>query len=189
MINVENAKKIFGYTNEHELIWLADMASKRKRIAEIGSFMGRSTRALADSTSGVIYAVDTWNGTPEDGHMKLLEGKPEDYLINEFRKNIGEDLLKGPEYKVRPLRMPSVEAADYLGRGCYKLQFDMIFIDAAHDYENVKADIKAWRPLLAPGGLFCGHDCEPGRGGVVKAVTEMVPNYKRIGIGTIWMET
>lgn len=185
-MNVTNALNIHGFTNERELVWLAQQASTRKRIVEIGAWKGRSTRAMADNTEGTVYAVDTWKGTPEDPHFKELIGKPDDYLIDLFGKGIGEEHLAGPRHHVRPLQMPSVEAANYLGVGCYNLKFDMIFIDAAHDYENVKADILAWKPLLAEGGLLCGHDYEPGRGGVIRAVNETVPTAHRIGIGTIW---
>jgi hypothetical protein len=136
---------------------------------------------------GVIYAVDTWRGTKEDGHYKQLQGKPEDWLLNEFQKNIGEALFAGPAHIVRALQLPSIEAAKYLGTECYKLSFDMIFIDAAHDYDNVKADILAWRPLLAPGGLLCGHDFDAGRAGVVRAVRELIHNPRRAP-GSIWYQ-
>jgi predicted O-methyltransferase YrrM len=148
--------------------------------------------------------VDTWNGTPEDPHFKELVGKPEDWLFNQFAANIGDDLLhrlvrvepsnelyEGATtkevYTVRPLREPSLAAARYLGGGCYNIKFDMIFIDAAHDYQAVKDDILAWLPLLAPGGLFCGHDFFPGRGGVIQAVTECFPKARKAGAGTIWV--
>jgi predicted O-methyltransferase YrrM len=198
-VNIENALKIQGFTNENELRWLAEQASTRKTVVEIGAWKGRSTRAMADNLpeGGVIYAVDTWNGTPEDPHFKELVGKPEDWLFNQFAANIGEDLLHREKvengvrtavtYTVRPLREPSLTAARYLGGGCYDIKFDMIFIDAAHDYKAVKDDILAWLPLLAPGGLFCGHDFFPGRGGVIQAVTECFPKARKAGAGTIWV--
>lgn len=198
-VNISNALKIQGFTNENELNWLAEQASTRKTVVEIGAWKGRSTRAMADNLpeGGVIYAVDTWNGTPEDPHFKELQGKPEDWLFNQFRDNIGEDLLRrdvkkddvvvNQIYTVRPYRGTSLEAADYLGNGCYNLRFGLIFIDAAHDYKAVKDDIDAWLPLLAPGGLFCGHDFFPGRGGVIQAVTECFPKARKAGAGTIWV--
>lgn len=187
-MNLTNALKIQGFTNEHELEWLARQGSTRQRIVEIGAWKGRSTRAIADNTSGTVWAVDTWNGTLEDPHFKELQGKPEDWLATEFLKNIGTTLLHASIERgnVVPVRMPSLNAASHLGVSL-DLTFDMIFIDADHSYEAVRDDILAWRPLLAEGGLFCGHDYIAGRGGVLRAVDEVVPGVKRAGVGTIWV--
>ena len=161
MINLTNALKIHGWTSEAELTWLAEQASKRMRILEIGSWRGRSTRAMADNTQGIVYAVDTWNGTPEDGHMKMLEGKPEDWLFGEFKKNMagtknvnavrGESakILSGDYSGDRYEEWYSADAtwlvSDFLP---FVGKFDMVFIDGDHSYEAVRADILAVRPLL-----------------------------------------
>lgn len=179
-ISIYNALQIPGWTNEAELLWLAEQAAKHSRILEVGSWKGRSTRAMADNLSpnARLTAVDTWNGTAEDGHYAELAGKPADWLYYQFMANAGYLL------NVYPSRGPSVFTATY-----YAIRdrtFDMIFIDAAHDYENVKADILAWRRLLEPGGLFCGHDYDAGRPGVVKAVCELIPE-RYAGPGSIWV--
>lgn len=36
--------------------------------------------------------------------------------------------------------------------------YDYIYIDAAHDYKNVWADINAWYPKLRVDGVMAGHD-------------------------------
>jgi len=54
---------------------------------------------------------------------------------------------------------------------------DFVFIDAGHDYEDVKLDIESWLPKIKKGGIMAGHDYNPyslegGYPGVWKAVNE-----------------
>ena len=175
---------------EPELAWLAEQASTRKKIAEIGSWKGRSTRALVDNQpfGGVLYAIDTWGGTPSPTateaevalYKRELDGKPSAWLFNQFTDN-----LAGMSVTAVPLR--SLDAAHWLAFH----RFDMIFLDAAHDYESVKSDILAWRPLLVDGGLLCGHDYHDYKGrfpGVDRAVNELISNVHALGVGSIWWE-
>lgn len=177
-INISKALAVPGMgLPEVELRFLAEQAGKHYAIAEIGSWMGRSTRALADNTPGTVVAVDTWAGTPGDAHMQTLAGKPADWVFGEFMRNTA-DLAN-----LTACHMHSLDAAVYFA----DRRFDIIFIDADHSYEAVKADILAWRELLAPGGLLCGHDFGPGqKPGVNQAVGELYPNAY-IGAGSIWV--
>lgn len=161
--------------SEVELDWLREKAKTRMVVVEVGCWMGITTRELATVTPGKVYAVDTWAGSEE--HKELLLNKDTDWLFRCFQGNVnGLD-------NVRPVRRSSVVAAsDFYAMGICP---DMVFIDAAHDYENVKADILAWREVLAEGGLLCGHDFDQGRDGVVQAVRELIPNPK-LGAGSIW---
>jgi len=179
MINITRAQSIPGWMDDPDLVWLAEQAGAHERILEVGSWMGRSTRALADHTSGSVTAVDTWKGSEEEEHVRTLEGKSEEWLQKEFFKN-----MSGlPASRIGAFRGSSLEAAKYYKHmGCV---FDMIFVDAAHDYENVKADLLAWGPLVSKGGLFCGHDYSPNWPEVVRAVDEQFPNVKK-SPGFIW---
>lgn len=160
-MNLERALAIPGWFNLPEMEWLADQASRHTRIVEVGCWMGRSTRAMADNTSGFIYAVDTWNGSEE--HQGDFVGKHPDWVYAEFLRNT-LDLLN-----VRPIRQTSQEASHMLAG----ILPDMVFIDAAHDYDSVRADILAWKPLVLHGGLLCGHD--HGHPPVARAVEELLP--------------
>jgi beta-1,4-mannosyl-glycoprotein beta-1,4-N-acetylglucosaminyltransferase len=184
-VNIERALNLSGNDpgahRRGELEWLARKASVRKCIVEIGSWRGHSTIAMAENTGGIVYSVDPWTSTPEmspDPFYPLIQKEPE-WLMEDFRRNVGPALL---EKTVRPMRMKSLDAAAVFSR--QGIKFDMIFIDAAHDYDSVRDDILAWRPLLAANGLLCGHDM--GFEGVARALSELVPEARSVGAGSIW---
>jgi predicted O-methyltransferase YrrM len=188
-MNLEKALNIQGFTSQAELEWLAKQAANRKIIVEVGSWKGRSTRAMSDNSSATIFAVDTWEGSDEERHKEELRGKPKDWLLRQFEENLKDKMIFGlnpdkPEPGIFLMVGESVGAAESMKH--FPFRPDMIFIDAAHDFESVKADLKAWMPLLAEGGLLCGHDYDAGRPGVVKAVRELVPNVQMAEAGSIW---
>jgi hypothetical protein len=171
--NIGKAAQIDGWMSIPELSWLAAQAMQHRSIFEIGSWKGRSTRALADNTSGRVHAVDTWNGSAEHQGMAELQ---DDALFDEFKANTA-DLKNVVITRCESLR----EARNVTQLGPLP---DMVFIDGSHDYENVKADIQAWKPLLTKDGLLCGHDYSwPG---VKQAVDELLPEAKVAPGTTIW---
>jgi len=176
-VSIDNALKTEGWMDAPDLTFLAEQAKTRVGIVEVGSWMGRSTRALADNTIGVVNCVDTWAGSGLE-HDPWLKGKHPEWLFEQFSKN-----TRGCN-NLTIHRMTSLAAAQRLKE--MGKTFDMIFIDASHDYENVKADILAWKPLLQPGGMFCGHDYQDCWPEVIKAVHELLTDVKVVSGGSIW---
>src|SRR5262249_33639595 len=128
-MNIERAMTIDGWMEKHDLEWLAEKASQHQTIAEVGCWMGRSTRALADNTPGKVWAVDHWKGSEEhQGSFKDNADNP-DWCFNLFKQNL-HDLIGT---KVVPLRNSSVNVAYAFSSIGMKL--DMVFIDASHDYD------------------------------------------------------
>ena len=78
MIDISRALAVDGWMTELELTYLAETASKSTLIVEVGSWMGRSTCALAATTKGLLFAVDTWKGSEE--HASMLAPYPENWL-------------------------------------------------------------------------------------------------------------
>jgi hypothetical protein len=68
--------------------------------------------------------------------------------------------------KVEVVRSRSVEAS----REFADRSLDFVYIDGAHDYKNVIADLRAWWPKVGDRGVFAGHDCDIE--GVRKALAE-----------------
>ncbi len=178
-MKIERASEILGWMSLEELRWLAERASKSTRILEVGSFLGRSTRALADNAAGRVYAIDTWRNADAHPFMRVPRIRlEEDWAWQGFLRNV-KDLIPS---KIEVRRRNSLAAAkEFSDEG---KRFDLIFIDGAHDYESVKADIEAWSLLLAEGGLLCGHDFCGKHPGVLAAVRELVPTRKIVD--TIW---
>lgn len=185
MSDIDTASMIPGWSTCPELNWLGDRAIRSNLIAEVGSWRGRTTRALADNTSGTVVAVDTWDDRAIGDYDWWREKespdmyRQKDWLWREFERAMGEMFSK----KVLPMRMTSVEAARLLALNM--MRFDMIFIDAGHEYEDVFSDIVAWKPLLREGGIFCGHDYgHPKYPGVARAVNQLVGSVATLD--SIW---
>jgi len=166
-MNISHAISVQGWMSPVELNFLAETAAKSKRIVEIGSYKGRSACAMAPNTEGTIWCVDIWSECGTDG-----------WFYDVFRSHTAR------YSNVIPVNRSSIWAArEFAESG---MTFDFIFIDAAHDRFNVRQDIAAWRPLLAPGGVFAGHDYAFKDWPDVKTIVdEMVPKHRIID--TIWV--
>lgn len=138
-------------------------------IIEVGTWKGASAFDMISACDKKckVYCVDTWLGSTEhyDGIQRDEDGYPN--IFKDFWQNV-----KNYKYEniITPITLPSVDAAEILkSKG---VQADVIFIDAAHDYKNTKADLDAYWPLLKSGGLFFGDDFNPGWCGVIGAVQQ-----------------
>lgn len=140
-------------------------------FVEIGSWKGKSSAYMAVEIANSqkyidFFCVDTWKGSEE--HTDSQKNK----LFEKFLVNIDPVA----EY-IKPLRMTSLQAAN-----TFKDEsVDFCFIDAAHDYENVRNDILAWLPKVKHGGTIGGHDYHANGQywpGVAKAVHECIPRDK-----------
>lgn len=175
--SLAKAEAITGWIEPGELQWLAERAMSAPLICEVGSWQGRSTMALAEHCHGTVYAVDTWKGSPE--HQDQFVNNPPDWCYDEFCKNLAEYIKSN---RVIPIRADSRYAAKVI---MWSLYFDMVFLDAAHEYEEISADFDAWLPRVRSGGIICGHDAgfEP----VTRALNERLPQgWSQRNVHGIW---
>jgi hypothetical protein len=169
------------WPNEHELQWLAEQATTHHRIVEVGSFLGRSTIAMASHTPGLVYAIDDWYG-PRD-----LDG-----ISDEERLTLFDEFLRNTEgLPVRVIRCDHADSAKFPVewlRGSDSDKPDMIFIDGSHLYDDVCRDIELWKARLRPDGLLCGHDREIVD--VRMALDDKLPDWKPApGHSSLWYWT
>ena len=160
--------------------WMTEQGRTHRTIVEIGSEWGDSTRAIATENSGIVYAVDLWaDDMSWDNTGRYSRGG----MVIGHRLERFKNYVQG--CNIEPMQMTSLEAAAiFAAKG---VKFDMVFIDASHDYASVKEDILAWRPLLVEGGLLSGHDYTSWAG-VKKAVDELVPEFT-LPAASIWATT
>ena len=166
----------FTYPNLYSFI--PQYFEEDAKFVEVGVWKGRSISYLAVEVINVnknqkIYAVDTWAGSEEHIDPSNLNYNPElaqnpDWLYNLYLQNIEpvKDIITS-------IRKPSLEAVNNFE----DKSLDFVFIDAAHDYENVKADILAWLPKQKKTGILAGHDYYPGDP-VQIAVDEIFSSFK-----------
>lgn len=173
-----------GWMGKTSRKWLIARAMQYERIIEVGAWLGRSTLVMAKATSGTVWSVDTWQGTPGDPgqHTKLYAETIERLdPYRTFCRNLRPEIKVG---KVIPVRMDSVDGAAHLMEKHGPRSFDFVFIDADHTYNGCAGDIEAYLPLMKRGGTMAGHDFHwPG---VAQAVTEEFGDTVTLGPSSIW---
>lgn len=147
---VEEVTQIDGWLCNMQIPLMWDIASRIKgNFVEVGAWKGRTSVTLllgAHPENFHLDVVDIFTGSSE--HQETLKGGS---TRDEFEFNLRK---YGLENRVSILQKPSVEASkEYTNNS-----IDGIFIDAAHDFENVKNDILAWYPKLKSGAPMLFHD-------------------------------
>lgn len=134
------------------------------RGAEIGVADGRYSEVLLKSNPNLtLYAIDPWKSY--GGNWRSDE-----YQEKAFEK--AKERLKG--LNVKFMRMTSLEASLKFDDN----SLDFVFIDGAHDFDNVMLDIILWSRKVKKGGIVSGHDYYVFNGGVIPAVNAYIEAHK-----------
>jgi predicted O-methyltransferase YrrM len=149
------------------------LSADTKIIVELGSFLGKSTRFMAEcAPNAQIYAVDLWSNefiltehgdhyNSSDLNMKVLTRIP---LYETFLANFWD-----VKDRLTPVRMTTEEGLDYLKNVLKIPDPDVIYVDADHHYDGAMRDIRKSLELF-PNALLVGDDFDYE--GVRKAVEE-----------------
>lgn len=176
-----------GWGSNNEILVRAIELLRPARICEVGSWKGQSAIQMARAAKALglnteIVCVDTWLGSPEHwltdpewyASLRIVNGMPQIYYT--FLANI---VRAGLTEMITPLPMTSENAAEILSR--LGIRFDLVYIDAAHEYAAAKRDIAAYYNLLADDGLLIGDDYISWPG-VTRAADEFAAEH---GVHTI----
>jgi len=117
---------------------------------EVGVLKGDFSNHILNGWHGEkLYSIDAWRHI--DGFIDVTNGGP-DMHIQTFTKSFENLYVHGDRSVI--IRELSVAASKLFQDD----SLDFVFLDAAHDYENIKKDLEAWYPKIKKGGIFCGHD-------------------------------
>lgn len=139
---VENVNSVVGL---HSMI----MAHYKPdfEMVEVGSFEGTSTLMFSLFVKRV-YSVDCFDyKVPETGRIPEM-----DKLFIRAEKTFDRKTKGVPN--IIKVRKTSEEASKDFADG----SLDAVYIDAEHDEDSVRKDIKLWRPKVKKGGVLSGHD-------------------------------
>jgi predicted O-methyltransferase YrrM len=181
----------FGGENADILGRLIDSINP-KYILEIGSWTGAgSTKFMLDRAPNThMVCIDHWSKNFEDFVQKdfgieqvkeiggIISVLWETFLVNTWEHR----------HHMTPIRAKTVEGLQIIKD--LNIPFDLIYIDAHHDYESVLHDIRVsvenW-----PNATICGDDYNWPDGGVANAVNEYAEtnNLNVNGSGDCWYYT
>jgi len=143
------------------------IAERPREVLEIGTFMGHTTRAMAENLeTATIHTVDL----PPDFSTQTTPAGPlpkDDFHLISRR-------IVGREFKGQPCEQRIVQhfgdTAEMDFKQCGQPEF--FFIDGSHTYEYCKSDSEKCLVLRPKGGTFLWHDCDVTHPGVVQFVAE-----------------
>jgi len=135
---------------------------KIDKAVEIGQRVGNNAEIMLKETDiKELYLVDPYLPYIDDSKEQALHISQE--LQNRFKKGMLHKLCHYGD-RIRVLNITSKQAASVLPN-----DFDYVYIDGDHHYENALADINTWYPKTK---ILGGHDFKNSFPGVVKAVVE-----------------
>lgn len=113
-------------------------------VLEVGSWAGKSAITMVEAGAQSVHCVDHWMGTESDEGTKQYDGSRGN-PFDVFKRNVAG----------KPITY-TVGASPFIARKFEDGSFHIVYIDADHTKEAVKADILAWAPKAKY--WVAGHD-------------------------------
>ena len=143
------------------------VAEQPAEVLEIGTFMGHTTRHMAESLEGAtIHTVDLPEEYTPDASNDVALPKDDFHLIG--------SRVVGREFKSLPIgrrirqHFGDTATWDFSEAG----HPTFFFIDGSHTYEYAKHDSEQCYAVCGGRGVFLWHDCDEPHPGVQRLVSE-----------------
>jgi Methyltransferase domain len=149
---------------------------KAGAVVEVGVWEGDFSQRLLDSLRPrMLHLVDPWQFVPEQERAWYggARAKSQEDMDRIYEGVIARFTLEIADGQVVVCRETSVSAAERMA----SRKFEVVYIDGDHTYDAVRADLRAWAPLVAEDGVLAGDDYGYvgwWDGGVHRAVDEFV---------------
>ncbi len=165
-----------GLTSVAELHYLERLVKPvppSSNLCEVGAFLGRTAYVLAATRPDCrVFVVDPFDADmpnwlrPEnkiDGDRNRYRGQSQFDTFKTFLHDCN-NIAVCFEYSPPKRSFPAM---------------DLIFIDAAHNYDSIKADLDYWRWCAVDPTALCGHDYCEEFNDVRMAVNEFAASIKK----------
>lgn len=136
--------------------------TKCQQVVELGSHRGVSTEVFLLNCRKVI-AVDNWLNAEQ--HFQAFLERCKDY----------------PNLSI--MRTYTIHAASFVD----DKSLDLVYIDAGHEYKEVKEEILVWERKIRVGGYIAGHDYFHQCPGVIQAVNERYKQPQKVFEDSSWI--
>lgn len=176
---IRNQKIALGFVEVPACERIRDLASQvpaDQAIVEIGAYKGRSTGWLAwgasEGNGAHVYSVDCWDLRPETDWPEDSPNYVKAYSDPDTEAAYQTHLDRaGIREHVTPLKAFSADVAKSWKKD-KRPPVGLLWHDAAHHYDEVLTDLRAWLPLMAPGSVVVLHDAGNPDYDVVAAAEE-----------------
>lgn len=143
-----------------------DAAPRGVTMVEVGVWRGKSLAFL--SGLGIPKSLKVIGYDQFDPNYYLGPPLP-NMSSDQWLRLVREDMRKtSPLNRANVIKSDSAKAASNHMDG----SVFFVFLDAGHTEDRLSADIKAWLPKIAPGGILAGHDLDHPKYPGVRATLE-----------------
>jgi predicted O-methyltransferase YrrM len=134
------------------LLYFARLSPGEGVFMEIGADRGKSAVLLATAAAVAhppcpLHSVDPFPSS---------HATPDPERVAAFHTTL-------QQFSTHNVRLHVCSSGEFRTRAGQPVRF--IFVDAAHDYLNVRHDFLAWKGLVVPGGFLAAHDVDNPRFG------------------------